>query len=98
MWSIGTELQLYVVYPLLLLIMGKFGWGHGLLVMLVFELFSKAIGSSISEEKQSLQLFALTNSPFSYWFSWAIGAYIAENVTVKRHESFRRVDFRWLIF
>ena len=97
MWSIGTELQLYAVYPLLLLIMSRFGWGHGLIAMLVLEFFFKTIGSGIAEEKQSLQLFALSNSPFAYWFSWAIGAYVAENATIKRHESFKWVDFRWLI-
>ena len=97
MWSIGTELQLYAVYPLLLLIMGKFGWGHGLISMLVFELFSKTIGSGVAEDKQSLQLFALSNSPFAYWFSWAIGAYVAQNVIIERRESFKWVDFRWLI-
>jgi len=98
MWSIGTELQLYAVYPLLLLIMSRFGWGHGLIAMLVFELFFKTIGSGIADDNQSLQLFALSNSPFAYWFSWAIGAYVAENATIKRRESFKWVDFRWLIF
>jgi peptidoglycan/LPS O-acetylase OafA/YrhL len=98
MWSIGTELQLYAVYLLLLLIMGKFGWRHGLVAMLVFEIFSNTIGFGIAEDKQSLQLFALSNSPFAYWFSWAIGAHVAENAINKRRESFGWVDFRWLIF
>ena len=97
MWSIGTEMQLYAVYPLLLLIMGKLGWRSGLFAMLALEVFSKVIGSSIGEDKQSLQMFAFSNSPFAYWFSWAIGAYVAENVTRKRRESFKWVDFRWLI-
>jgi len=97
MWSIGTELQLYAVYPLLLLIMSKFGWRHGLIAMLVFEIFSNTICFGIAEDKQSLQLFALSNSPFAYWFSWAIGAYVAENAINKRRESFGWVDFRWLI-
>ena len=97
MWSIGTELQLYAVYPLLLIIMSKFGWGYGLIAMLIFELFVKAIGSGITEDRQSLQIFALSNSPFAFWFSWAIGAYVAQNSIIERRESFKWVDFRVLI-
>jgi peptidoglycan/LPS O-acetylase OafA/YrhL len=97
MWSIGTELQLYAVYPLLLIIMSKFGWGYGLIAMLIFELFVKAIGSGITEDRQSLQMFALSNSPFAFWFSWAIGAYVAQNSIIERRESFKWVDFRVLI-
>ncbi len=96
-WSIGTELQLYAVYPLLLIIMSKFGWGYGLIAMLVFELFVKAIGSGITEDRQSLQMFALSNSPFAFWFSWAIGAYVAQNTIIECRESFKWVDFRVLI-
>lgn len=97
MWSIGTELQLYAVYPLLLIIMSKFGWGYGLIAMFVFELFIKAIGSGITEDRQSLQMFALSNSPFAFWFSWAIGAYVAQNTIIERRESFKWVDFRVLV-
>jgi peptidoglycan/LPS O-acetylase OafA/YrhL len=97
MWSIGTEMQLYAVYPLLLLIVGKLGWRYSLVAMLVFEAFSRIIGSSIAEDEQALHLFALSNSPFAYWFSWAIGAYAAENAIMKRRESFAWVDFRWLL-
>jgi peptidoglycan/LPS O-acetylase OafA/YrhL len=98
MWSVGTEFQLYAVYPLLLLIMGKLGWGHGMIAMIVIEFICRTIGSGIAEDKQALQLFALSNSPFSYWFSWAIGAYVAENAINKRREALAWVDFRWLIF
>lgn len=97
MWSIGTELQLYAVYPLLLIIMSKFGWGYGLIAMLVFELFVKAISSGIAEDRQSLQLFVLSNSPFAFWFSWAIGAYVAQNTIIERRESFKWIDFRVLM-
>jgi peptidoglycan/LPS O-acetylase OafA/YrhL len=98
MWSIGTELQLYAVYPLLLLIMGRFGWRNGLIATLAFEIFSKTILNAIPEHQQSLPIFALSNSPFAYWFSWAIGAYVAENATTKRRESLGWVDLRCLIF
>jgi len=98
MWSIGTELQLYAVYPLLLIIMGRFGWRNGLIATLAFEIFFKTILNAIPEYQQSLPIFALSNSPFAYWFSWAIGAYVAENATTKRRESLRWVDLRWLIF
>jgi hypothetical protein len=46
--------------------MGRFGWGHGLIVMLVCELFSKTIGSGVAEDKQSLQLFTFSSSPFAH--------------------------------
>ena len=39
----------------------------------------------------------MSNSPFAYWFSCAIGACAAENAIMKRRERFAWVDFRWLV-
>ena len=60
-WGIGTELERYAVYPLLLLIMGKLGWGPGMIAMIVVEFFCRTIGSGIAENKQALEVFALPN-------------------------------------
>jgi peptidoglycan/LPS O-acetylase OafA/YrhL len=42
-------------------------------------------------------MFALSNSPFAFWFSWAIGAYVAQNTIIERRESFKWINFRVLI-
>ena len=49
-WSIGTELQLYAIYPLLLLIMSRIGWRWGLLAMLSLEIFSRLMAGHAGDE------------------------------------------------
>jgi len=94
-WSIAIECQLYLIYPLLLLLTERFGWRKAMVIVGAIELLARAavsgymvihrhdiahvtdgIGSVLFEK--NLALGILSHSPFFYWFSWSLGAAIAE--------------------
>jgi peptidoglycan/LPS O-acetylase OafA/YrhL len=75
-WSIAVEAQLYLVYPLLLAIQSRIGWRNCLWVALGIEILLNMGGMAF--HAASIQFpFFLSQSPFAYWFSWSIGAWIA---------------------
>lgn len=93
-WSIAVEAQLYLLYPLLFLFVARYGWRrtvwllagcelsiHGLQAILDW-LFS--LGASLGPKTSlfvfnfSLLFYLVKVSPFAYWFSWSLGAFIAD--------------------
>lgn len=73
-WSIAIELQLYAIYPLLVFLVRKTGWAKTLLICWVIEngiiLLPLLSGKPLP--------YFVSASPFAYWFSWSIGAYLAQ--------------------
>lgn len=82
-WTLAVEMQLYLIYPALIFLVTKFGWRRTMVALAtceflirstsgVFETLgiSNAAGKWISTE--------LSNSPFGFWFSWSLGAFIAD--------------------
>jgi peptidoglycan/LPS O-acetylase OafA/YrhL len=77
-WSIAVEFQLYLLYPLLLAGVRRFGWQTMTGLTAVVE-----IGMRVTDA-----LWVLTNHaplptywvdlPFYFWFSWTAGAVVAE--------------------
>jgi peptidoglycan/LPS O-acetylase OafA/YrhL len=77
-WSIAVEIQLYAVYPLLLLMVRRLGWAKALVIAAVFEFSIRAMSSFRGVYfGDDLPRF-ITASPFAYWLSWSLGAYLAE--------------------
>ena len=72
-WSIVVEVQLYLIYPLLLWIVRRFGWGTALWIIGALEISLRVIGSSYCLP------YWIIGSPFYYWFSWSIGARLADD-------------------
>lgn len=70
-WSIGTEVQLYAVYPLLLLFIWNRLWiplvAAGLFLFTWFYL----------KVMPGRALFIVTQVPFSFWIFWGLGALLA---------------------
>jgi len=93
-WSIATEIQLYIIYPALLLLTGILGWKRTLLGILAIEILLRSLNG---ESSSSWLLFDLVNSPLGYWFSWAIGAYLAELFLDGKINIFSRVNFPLLL-
>ena len=71
-WSVVVEAQLYLIYPLLLLIVRRYGWEKTLWFTGVLEVALRT-GSAIPLPDW------LTCSPFYYWFSWSLGAKLADD-------------------
>ncbi len=72
-WTLGVEVQLYLIYPLLLLLVRRFGWNQALLITGGIEMSLRVLASVIAAP------YWVSASPFSYWLSWSIGAKIADD-------------------
>ena len=79
-WSIAVEVQLYVIYPLLLILISRFGWKRTLLILAVLELFLRTVGAGhqVFTGSDTPWWLALPGTPLAYWLSWALGAYLAD--------------------
>lgn len=79
-WSIAVEVQLYVLYPVLLVLISRFGWKRTLLGLAALELFLRSVGAGylVFTGNDTPRWLTLPGIPFAYWLSWALGAYLAE--------------------
>jgi peptidoglycan/LPS O-acetylase OafA/YrhL len=85
-WSIAVEVQLYLIYPLLLWLVRGLGWNKSLSLILAIELVSTLlpfIRFHLGIASPSY-LDALARGPLTYWFSWSIGARIADDWLANR--------------
>jgi peptidoglycan/LPS O-acetylase OafA/YrhL len=71
-WSIAVEVQLYLLYPLLLVLTRR-GWTRALWITAAIELSLRALASLTHIEASWLVL-----NPLYFWFSWSVGAALAE--------------------
>lgn len=72
-WSIAVEIQLYVLYPLLLWIAQRWGWKRALLLAGGIEGALR-----VGDIWFGLPCW-LSTSPFYYWLSWGAGAKLADD-------------------
>jgi len=99
-WSLAIEAQLYLLYPALLALVAKLGWRRTMVILAGCELLirgmdgliqtmgaTNTIGGCISG------LFA--RSPLGYWFSWALGAFIADAFLKKQPLPFIKTSPLW---
>ena len=82
-WSLAIEAQLYLLYPALLVLVAKLGWRRTMVILAGCELLIhgmdgliQIVGATNTVGAYISWLFA--NSPLGYWFSWALGAFIAD--------------------
>jgi peptidoglycan/LPS O-acetylase OafA/YrhL len=96
-WSIAVEIQLYAIYPILLLVTRKFGWGKALLFVGIIEMTIHTVQEiSLNCFDHSLRRHII-GSPFAFWFSWAIGAYVAQSFLDGKVNSLLRFRFDLMI-
>ena len=78
-WSIAVEAQLYLLYPVLWHFARRFGWPSALALSAVVEFSLRAATACVSlVTPEELVPLWLNSSPFSYWFSWCLGAACAD--------------------
>lgn len=71
-WSVATEIQLYLLYPAVVFLCARLGWDSTLLILLLLEVGLRTI------EAINGHLYGLSASPFKFWFSWTVGAYVCQ--------------------
>ncbi|HTV40269.1 MAG TPA: acyltransferase [Candidatus Sulfotelmatobacter sp.] len=99
-WSIAVEVQLYLMYPLLIWGVSRWGWSKFLACLAVMEFglrgflrFLPALtGTHTDNWWQGIPVVYawLTGFPLIYWFSWAIGAALADAYLAGRPLPFAR--------
>jgi len=77
-WSVAVEWQLYLVYPLALLLFARLGTARGFLV-------AAAIGLIFRFTLQSWGApYWLSHLPFRWWYEWTLGVLIAAGWSEQR--------------
>jgi len=82
LWTLSLEVQFYAIYPLLFALRRRIGITPALAVVAVIN-----AASAYALERHDLQFFT------SYWFSWMLGAWIAD---VRAHRTADARAPRWL--
>jgi peptidoglycan/LPS O-acetylase OafA/YrhL len=83
-WSIAVEVQLYLLYPLMLSLWKRAGCGRGLLLIGGIEFALRLVNVAWWHVASSPLPHHLQFLPFNYWGSWALGAYLAERYRTNR--------------
>jgi peptidoglycan/LPS O-acetylase OafA/YrhL len=71
-WSVATEIQLYLLYPVVIFLCSRLGWSVTILLLMVLEVSMRTI------EAINGHLYGLSMCPFKFWFSWSVGAYVCQ--------------------
>ncbi|HUA65684.1 MAG TPA: acyltransferase family protein [Alphaproteobacteria bacterium] len=102
-WSLAIEAQLYLVYPLLLLFVSRFGWRATIAALALCECLLRG-ADGVFETLNGLDtglgrvIWTLAQSPLGYWFSWALGAWVAESFLKKQPFALAKMSaMPWLI-
>ena len=77
-WSLAVEAQLYLLYPVLLSLVARLGWNRSLIYIAALEIGLRTLSSVILCTASEPLPLLLTGLPFSYWYSWSIGAAVAD--------------------
>lgn len=82
LWTLSLEVQFYAIYPLLFALRRRIGMTSVLAIVGVVN-----VVSAYALERHDIQFFT------SYWFSWTLGAWIAD---AKAHSVLQTRSSRWL--
>ena len=77
-WTIAIEVQLYLLFPLLLIFARRFSYSWLLLALLLVEVSLHAFSALFCYAPGHFPPAWLRASPFFFCFSWAIGAALAD--------------------
>jgi peptidoglycan/LPS O-acetylase OafA/YrhL len=97
-WTLAVEVQLYLLFPILLLYVRRSSYGRALLLLAILELSLRAFSNFVFEIPGQFSPALLRASPFFYCFSWATGAAIADAYLTRQPLPFSRVHpLIWLL-
>ena len=95
-WTIPVETQLYVLFPVLLILVRRYSFITALWVVGIIQ-FSLQLATAIFYNLYNAPPFIISASPFYYWWSWSIGAYLVDAYLKGQPLPFQRVP-PWLWF
>jgi peptidoglycan/LPS O-acetylase OafA/YrhL len=97
-WSIAVEVQLYLLFPLILLIARRYTFGRALLVLGLIEVTLHIFAAVGFERPGSFAPVWLRASPLFFCFSWSLGAALADAYLTGRTFPLARIHpVVWLI-
>ena len=82
-WSIAVEVQLYLIYPVLRWMVRRWGWAGALWITGTMELTLRGVCGAF-DIQQTASWTWLFRLPFSFWFSWTLGALLADQMLNRR--------------
>ncbi len=87
-WSLAVEVQLYLLFPVLIYIIAKWGWQLSLAFILLIEIGFRFWASCDGVDMKPGEFFTL-----SYWWSWCIGAYVADRYVLGQNLILKKIPF-----
>lgn len=98
-WSIVIEVQLYLLYPLMLTLIDAFGWKKTLSGIAILEITLRLGWSALfSLDLAASSFSSIDRIPFTFWFSWAIGAFVADRYVRGKTFVVKRRILTFLLF
>lgn len=92
-WTLAIEIQLYALYPLLLLLISKTSWRTGLTVVFTIEVAIRIWAAATRAFSVGSFPEWVEYMPFTFWFSWSIGAYLAQCYLTNRTSPLSKIRF-----
>ena len=89
-WSIAVEAQLYLIYPILVLMVEAFDWKRSLAILFAVESCIRLSLVPLPDIFDHLHF-----SPFGFWFSWSLGAFAAQSYLKGKIPAFRPIYLCW---
>ncbi len=77
-WSIAVEVQLYALYPVLIALTTRFGWRRAVIGIAGIEIGLRLTADVLNTVYGAGFPRWVCDSPFFFWFSWSLGAFLAE--------------------
>jgi peptidoglycan/LPS O-acetylase OafA/YrhL len=93
-WTIAVEAQLYLLFPVLLILVRRYSFSKALWIVGIIQ-FSLQGFTALSFNLYRPPPFLISASPFFYWWSWSIGAALVDAYLKGQPLPFQRVS-PWL--
>jgi peptidoglycan/LPS O-acetylase OafA/YrhL len=77
-WTIAIEVQLYLIFPLILIFARRYSYARALLILGLIEFSLQLFAVVVFEKPPGFAPAWLRGSPFFFCFSWGLGAAIAD--------------------
>jgi peptidoglycan/LPS O-acetylase OafA/YrhL len=90
-WTLAVEVQLYALFPLVLVFVRRSSYLRVLIVLAIVEFTLRAIGNIFYEIPGSYVPALLRASPLYYCFSWVLGAALADAFLTGKRLPFAKV-------